>query len=157
MKIRNFLVLFVAVAVACLASLPVSADAAADRTRIEKILAAHDKLQPGLDEYMAAVATDIILMPNGGAVIEGKAAYLQHVKQFYASGTIQIRHELIEVYSYPEVVIARGRAVGSFTPHGGSTPSNFESKNVFIFRRAKNGNLEVWQIIFNDAPAPSRQ
>jgi hypothetical protein len=55
------------------------------------------------------------------------------------------------------VVIARGRAIGSFTPHGGSTASNFETKNVFIFRRVANGNLEVWQIIFNDAPAPSRQ
>ncbi len=157
MKTRNFLALLVAAAVACLASLPASADATADRTRIEKIFAAHDKLQAGLDEYMASVASDIILMPNGGAAIEGKAAYLQHVKGFYASGTIQIRHELIEVYSYPEVVIARGRAIGSFTPHGGSTASNFETKNVFIFRRAKNGSLEVWQIIFNDTPPPPRQ
>jgi ketosteroid isomerase-like protein len=146
-----------AAAVACLVSFPASADAASDRTRIEKIFAAHDKLQAGLDEYMASVADDIILMPDGGAVIEGKAAYLQHVKDFYASGTIQIRHELIEAYSYPDVVIARGRAIGSFTPHGGSTPSTFETRNVFIFRRAKNKNLEVWQIIFNDAPAPSRQ
>jgi ketosteroid isomerase-like protein len=157
LKTRNFLALLVAAAVACLASLPASADATADRTRIEKIFAAHDKLQAGLDEYMASVASDIILMPNGGAAIEGKAAYLQHVKGFYASGTIQIRHELIEVYSYPEVVIARGRAIGSFTPHGGSTASNFETKNVFIFRRAKNGSLEVWQIIFNDTPPPPRQ
>ena len=157
MKTRSFLALVAATAVACLAPLPANADAAADRARIEKILAAHDKLQAGLDEYMGFVASDIILMPNGGAAIEGKAAYLQHVKDFYASGEIQIRHELIEVYSYPEVVIARGRAVGSFTPHGGSTPSTFETKNVFIFRRAKNGNLEVWQIIFNAAPAPSSQ
>jgi ketosteroid isomerase-like protein len=157
LKTRNFLASFVAAAVACLASLSASADAAADRTRIEQILAAHDKLQPGLSEYMASVASDIILMPNGGAAIEGKPAYLQHVKDFYASGTIQIRHELIEAYSYPEVVIARGRALGKFTPHGGSTTSTFETKNMFIFRRLENGNLEVWQIIFNDAPAPSRQ
>jgi ketosteroid isomerase-like protein len=147
-----FLAMVVAVAVACLASWPASADTASDKARIERILAAHDRLQPGLDEYMASVAGDIILMPNGGAAIEGKPAYLQHVKDFYASGTIQIRHELIEVYSYPEVVIARGRAVGKFTPNGGSTTSAFETKNVFIFRRVANGNLEVWQIIFNDAP-----
>jgi ketosteroid isomerase-like protein len=157
LKTRNFLAAVVSVAVACLAASPASASAAADRARIEQIFAAHDKLQAGLDEYMASVASDIILMPNGGAAIEGKAAYLQHVKDFYASGKIQIRHELIEVYSYPEVVIARGRAVGKFTPHGGSTTSAFETKNVFIFRRLENGNLEVWQIIFNDAPAPSRQ
>ncbi len=131
-------------------------DSVTDKTRIERIFAAHDKLQPGLDEYMASVASDVILMPNGGAAIEGKAAYLQHVKDFYASGTIQIRHELIEVYSYSEVVIARGRAIGSFTPPGGSTTNTFETRNVFIFRRLASGNLEVSQIIFNNAP-PSRQ
>ncbi len=145
--------MFMATAFAALLSFNASADSATDKSRIERILAAHDRLQPGLDEYMAAVADDVILMPNGGAAIEGKAAYLQHVKDFYASGTIQIRHELIEVYSYPEVVIARGRAVGKYTPPGGGTASAFETKNLFVFRRLENGNLEVWQIIFNDAPA----
>src|SRR5687768_1939169 len=125
----------VATAFATLLSLNASATSATDRTRIEQILAAHDRLQAGLDEYMADVAHDVILMPNGGAAIEGKAAYLQHVKNFYASGTIQIRHELIEVYSYPEVVIARGRAVGKYTPPGGGAANAFETKNLFVFRR----------------------
>jgi ketosteroid isomerase-like protein len=144
--------MFVATVFAALLSLNASANSAIDRTRIEQIFAAHDRLQAGLDEYMAAVANDVILMPNGGAAIEGKAAYLQHVKDFYASGTIQIRHELIEVYSYPEVVIARGRAVGKYTPPGGGAANAFETRNLFVFRRLKDGNLEVWQIIFNDAP-----
>jgi ketosteroid isomerase-like protein len=145
----------VATAFATLLSLNASATSATDRTRIEQILAAHDRLQAGLYEYMADVAHDVILMPNGGAAIEGKAAYLQHVKDFYASGTIQIRHELIEVYSYPEVVIARGRAVGKYTPPGGGAANAFETKNLFVFRRRKDGNLEVWQIIFNDTPSAS--
>jgi ketosteroid isomerase-like protein len=102
---------------------------------------------------MASVAPDIILMPNGGAVIEGKAAYLQHVKDFYASGTIRIRHEVIEVHSFAEVVIVRGRAVGTYTPPGGGTTNAFETKNMFVFRRLADGRLEVWQIIFNDTPA----
>lgn len=147
------LVLFVAIA--ALGSLNARAGSAADKTRIEQIFAAHDRLQSGLDEYMRSVAADIILMPNGGAAIKGKAAYLQHVKDFYASGNIQIRHEVIEVYSYPEVVIARGRAVGKFTPPGGLTTNTFETKNLFVFRRLKDGNLEVWQIIFNDSPLSS--
>ena len=153
LKTRYLLAMVISVAIAALGSLNASAGSATDRTRIEQIFAAHDRLQPGLDEYMASVATDIILMPDGGAAIEGKAAYLQHVKEFYASGSIQIRHELIEVYSFPEVVIARGRAVGKFTPPGGSTTNAFETRNMFVFRRLKNGNLEVWQIIFNDSPS----
>ncbi len=150
------LAIFISTAIAALVSLTASADSTADRSRIEQILAAHDRLQPGLDQYMAAVASDVILMPNGAAAIEGKAAYLQHVKDFYASGAIQIRHELIEVYSFPEVVIARGRAVGKFTAPGATVTNSFETKNMFVFRRLGNGNLEVWQIIYNDAPATSR-
>lgn len=150
------LAIFISTAIAALVSLTASADSTADRSRIEQILAAHDRLQPGLDQYMAAVASDVILMPNGAAAIEGKAAYLQHVKDFYASGDIQIRHELIEVYSFPEVVIARGRAVGKFTAPGATVTNSFETKNMFVFRRLGNGNLEVWQIIYNDAPATSR-
>jgi ketosteroid isomerase-like protein len=143
-------------AFAALLSLNASADTATDRSRIERIFAAHDRLQAGLDEYMASVADDVILMPNGGASIEGKAAYLQHVKDFYASGTIQIRHELIAVHSYPEVVIATGRAVGTYTPPGGGAANAFETRNLFVFRRLENGNLAVWQIIFNAAPPSSR-
>jgi ketosteroid isomerase-like protein len=125
-----------------------------DKAAIQAIFATHDRLAPGLDEYMRAVADDIILMPNGGKVVEGKAAYRQHVLDFYGAGAIQIRHEVIEVYSYPELVIARGRAVGSFTPPGGAA-SSFETRNVFVFRRLANGTLSVWQIIYNDAPRGS--
>jgi ketosteroid isomerase-like protein len=152
-KTRHVFSMVLAALCALASSLPASADPATDKAQIERIFAAHDRLQAGLDEYMASVASDVILMPNGAAAIEGKAAYLQHVKDFYASGTIRIRHELIASYSYPDVVIARGRAVGTYTPPGGSTTNAFETKNVFIFRRRKDGTLEVWQIIFNDAPA----
>lgn len=124
-----------------------------DKARVEAILASHDRLQPGIEEYMSAVADDIILMPNRASAIEGKPAYRKHVEEFYASGTIRIRHEIIEVYSYPEVVIVRGRAVGSYTPPGGQTANTFETKNLFVFRRLASGELRVWQIIFNDAPA----
>jgi ketosteroid isomerase-like protein len=125
-----------------------------DRASIQAIFAAHDRLQPGLDEYMSSVADDIILMPNGGKVVEGKAAYRQYVMDFYSAGTIQIRHELIELFSYPDVVIVRGRAVGTFTPPGGAANA-FETHNLFVFRRLENGKLNVWQIIYNDAPKGS--
>ena len=125
-------------------------DISGDRARIQAIFAAHDKLAPGLDEYMSAVADDIVLMPNRGKLVEGKPAYRRHVEEFYAAGTLQIRHEVVEVHSYPEVVIARGRAVGTFTPPAG-TSNTFETRNLFVFRRAANGQLQVWQIIFNDA------
>ena len=124
-----------------------------DSARIRAIFAAHDRLQPGLEEYMSHVADDVILMPNGARAIEGKPAYRKHVEEFYSSGTIQIRHEVVEVYSFAEVVLVRGRAVGSFTAPGQQETNRFETKNVFVFRRSSNGELRVWQIIYNDSPA----
>jgi ketosteroid isomerase-like protein len=153
MQTRKVLALLLSALAATLAwSAPKDGAFPEDSQRIRAIFAAHDRLQPGLEEYMGHVADDLILMPNGGPLVEGKAAYLQHVKDFYAAGTIQIRHELVEAYSYPEVVIARGRAVGTFTPPGG-TASAFETRNMFVFRRLKDGSLKVWQIIFNNVPA----
>ncbi|HTU65281.1 MAG TPA: nuclear transport factor 2 family protein [Steroidobacteraceae bacterium] len=132
-----------------------AADFSGDRARVEAILALHDKLAPAIDDYMAAVADDLMLMPNGGPLVEGKAAYRKHVADFYASGTIHIRHEVLEVHSFAEVVIVRGRAVGSYTPPGGGATNTFETHNLFVFRREADGKLKVWQIIFNDAPKSS--
>jgi ketosteroid isomerase-like protein len=120
-----------------------------DRARVEVIFAAHDRQTPAIEEYMAAVADDVILMPQGAPALEGKAAYRRNVEEFYASGT-RIRHEVIAVYSYAEVVIVRGRAVGSFVADG--KPQAFETKNLFVFRRSPDGGLKVWQIIFNQNP-----
>jgi ketosteroid isomerase-like protein len=131
------------------------ADFAGDRAKVEAIFAAHDRLQPGFDEYMAAVADDILLIPNGGKTVEGKAAYRQHVQDFYASGSIQIRHEAIAIQSYRDVAIVQGRAVGTFTPTGGGASSSFETRNLFVFRRAAGGKLMVSHIIFNYPPPGS--
>ena len=130
-------------------------DNGADRERVKAILAAHDKLEPGIEEYFASVAEDVILMPNGAPAIEGKAAYRRHVEEFYASGKIQISHQVLEVYSFAEVVIVRGRAVGTYQAPGQQAINAFETKNVFVFRREPGDRLQVWQIIFNDSPRTS--
>jgi ketosteroid isomerase-like protein len=128
-------------------------DNAADTAQVKAILAAHDRLQPAIEEYFASVAEDMELLPNRGAAVEGKAAYRRHVEQFYASGDIHIRHEVVAVDSFAEVVIVRGRAVGTFAAPGQKDVNTFQTHNLFVFKRAPDGKLEVWRIIFNDAPA----
>lgn len=127
-------------------------DNATDRRQVQAILAAHDKLQPGIEQYFASVAEDVLLMPNGAASVEGKPAYRRHVEEFYASGDIHIRHEVLEVHSFAEVVIVRGRAVGTFAAPGQQAVQSFETRNLFVFKRAPGGKLQVWQIIFNYPP-----
>lgn len=56
------------------------------------------------------------------------------------------------VYSYAEVVIVRGRAVGTYAAPGQQVSQSFETRNLFVFRRIPGGKLQVWQIIFNHVP-----
>lgn len=129
-----------------------SADFSGDRQKVDAIFAAHDRMKTGLDDYFKSVADDIILMPNGGPLIEGKSAYRQHIVDLLAGGEMKIRHEAVAVYSYPEIVVVRGRATGSFVGNGQTNANLFETRNMFVFRRLGNGDLQVWQIIFNNIP-----
>jgi ketosteroid isomerase-like protein len=126
---------------------------AADRAQVQAILAAHDRLQPAIEEYFASVAEDVLLLPNGAAAVEGKAAYRRNVEAFYASaGNMRIRHDIVDLHAFSEVVIVRGRAVGTVEEPGQTPVTAFETKNLFVFRRTSAGKLQVWQIIFNDTP-----
>lgn len=130
-----------------------------DRQRAEAIFAAHDAFYASqnaaeIETYLKAVAEDIIVMPADERAVEGKDAYRAHLLKSLASGHLAIRHEVIQVSSFAEVVVVRGRAVGSFTPPASTTSFPFETKNVFLFRRLKSGDLQVWQVIFNRNPGP---
>lgn len=127
-------------------------DFSADRQKVDAIFAAHDRMKTGLDDYFKSVADDIILMPNGGPLVEGKSAYRKHIEDLLASGDMKIRHESVAVYSYPEIVVVRGRATGSFVGNGQTTTNLFETRNIFVLRRLGSGDLQVWQIIFNNIP-----
>ena len=104
-----------------------------------------------LDAYLGHVADDVILMPNNATVIEGKAAYRKHIEDSLPHGQLVLRHELIAIYPFQDLVVARGRAIGTFTARGETTAHPFETKNIFLFRRSADG-LKVWQIIFNHSP-----
>jgi ketosteroid isomerase-like protein len=159
MKQKLFVVIFTIFLVCGRASADQGGASHDDKEKVKAIFALHDiafngePKEASLNAYLNTVAEDIILMPHDGLVMEGKAVYGRHLREILDSGNMTIRHEVIEAYPYPEIVIVRGRAVGSFTPKGQNTSHTFETKNVFIFRRLKEGELKVWQIIFNHNPA----
>ncbi|MEM6337888.1 MAG: nuclear transport factor 2 family protein [Bacteroidota bacterium] len=127
-------------------------DPAGDKALIETIFAAADSQEPeGLDAYLAYMEEDVILMPHDHPAVEGKAAYKAHVESSWMAGDTEIRHELIDFDAFDEVVIARGRASGTFQPAGSMEVYPFETKNVFVFKRAAGG-LKVWRVIFNMNP-----
>ncbi len=123
-----------------------------DRASIEAIFDVFDEQMNDSDDYLKYLADDVILMAHNVPEIRGRAAYVKHIAENRSYGVTEIEHKLIELFSYEDVVIARGRAIGTFQAKGATDRSQFETKNVFIFRRAEGGGLKVWQIIFNMNP-----
>jgi hypothetical protein len=58
-------------------------------------------------------------------------------------------HEIVTLHSYPDLVLTTGRVMGVWHPVSGGKPTPFETNNMITFRRAPDGSLKVWQVIFN--------
>ncbi|MEM6784570.1 MAG: nuclear transport factor 2 family protein [Bacteroidota bacterium] len=130
---------------------PVDVDA--DRAEVERILALADRQdEAGLEAYLTHVAPDVVLMPHNQLLVEGREAYRAHVQTGWTYGQSTVTHEVLALDAYPDVVIARGRAVGTFVPTGGDAAMAFETKNLFVFERDREGRLTVQQVIFNMNP-----
>ena len=123
-----------------------------DIIQIKRMLSSIDKKQKGLEEHLNDVTDDFIHMPHDKRVVYGKQAYRQHILDGWDEGNAIMNHELIDAYSFPEIVIARGKVTGTWQPAGSKTKHPFETKNVFILKRLKNGKLKIWQIIYNMTP-----
>lgn len=128
-------------------------DLDSDKSQVLEIFSAADnQTAQGLVTYLENVDENIVLMPHNHPAVIGKSAYEQHIIQNWQGGTTMIKHELIEMTSFKDVVIARGRAIGTFRPNDSQDVFAFETKNMFVFKRDARGNLKVWQIIFNMQP-----
>lgn len=96
-------------------------------------------------------ADDVVHMAQGSRAITSLAE-LRRVLQEEAKATggrSRMKHELLTIHSYPDMVLTRGRVTGAWHPADGSAPSPFETNNIITFRREKDGSLKVWQVIFN--------
>jgi len=127
-------------------------DVSSDREKVEEIFNVFDMQMKGSDEYLKYLEDDVILMAHNVPEINGKEDYMEHIKENRSYGITEIEHKLIELYPYKELVIARGKAIGTFQANNSQDKMPFETKNMFVFRRLANGELSVWQTIFNMNP-----
>lgn len=125
-------------------------DSAADRVEVERILALADRQdEAGLEAYLEYVTPDVVLMPHNQPLVQGREAYRAHVQAGWTQGETTLIHEVLALDVHRDVVIARGRAIGTFRPDGAMEAFAFETKNLFIFQRDAEGQLRVSQVIFN--------
>lgn len=123
-----------------------------DKQQVLRIFESIDKQVAGFDEHWAAISDDIVYQAPGSATVEGKAAYKKQAIEFFTGGSLEIRHELVELESYSDVVIVRGRASGRFQPPGNTTIYPWKTRNLFVFRRADAGKLLISHITVTPAP-----
>ncbi len=123
-----------------------------DKQQVLRIFESIDKQVDGFQEHWAATADDIVYQAPGRPTVEGKEAYKKQAIEFFTGGSLEIRHELVALESYSDVVIVRGRASGRFQPPGGTIVHSWKTKNLFVFRRSDSGKLRISQITVTTEP-----
>lgn len=116
-----------------------------DTKKVKALLKSIDKDVSDTSVY----ANDVVHMAQGSRAITDKNELARILKAEASAGTLTMTHELITINSFPELVITQGRATGTFQPAGGGAASAFETNNVITFKRIKDGDLKIWQVIFN--------
>ena len=116
-----------------------------DTKKVKALLARIDKDVSDTSVY----ANDIVHMAQGSKAVTNKNELAKILKAEAAAGKLTMKHEVITINSFPEVVILRGKASGTFQAHGGGTSFPFETNNILTFKRMKDGGLKIWQVIFN--------
>lgn len=92
---------------------------------------------------------DVVHMAPGSRAITSRAELRRLLLEEAKGGRSDMVHEVLTLHSYPDMVMTRGRVTGTWYPAGGGAPVPFETNNMITFRRAKDGSLKVWQVIFN--------
>jgi ketosteroid isomerase-like protein len=92
---------------------------------------------------------DVVHMAQGSRAITSKAELHKVLAAEATYGRSQMKHELVTINSYPDMVLTQGRVKGEWHPADGAEPTPFETNNVITFRRLPDGSLKVWQVIFN--------
>ncbi|MEO6214892.1 MAG: hypothetical protein ABIO86_02585 [Sphingomonas sp.] len=92
---------------------------------------------------------DVVHMAQGSRAITNRAQLRRVLLEEATHGRSDMTHEVLTISSYPDIVLTRGRVTGTWHPADGGAPVPFETNNMITFRRAKDGSLKIWQVIFN--------
>lgn len=98
---------------------------------------------------MSVYADDIVHMAQGSRAITTKEELSKVLKAELTYGRSEMTHEIVTIQSYHDMVLTRGRVKGIYHPSNGEKGIPFETNNVIIFKRMKDGTLRVGQVIFN--------
>lgn len=120
-----------------------------DRKKVQAILNNIDDYTLDMDTKMSVYDDSIVHMGQGNRAITNKADLRKLLEADARGGHAEMKHEIVTLQSYNDIVITRGRVKGFYYPDNGGAAGQFETNNMIVFKRMKDGSLKVSQVIFN--------
>ncbi|MEM8969222.1 MAG: nuclear transport factor 2 family protein [Bacteroidota bacterium] len=122
-----------------------------DRAVVQAILSVLDDNDVSLEKKLEIWVDDLVHMAPGYPTNTDKDALRRHLEEQQTYGYADMTHEIIELDSYPDLVLMRGRVIGTFYPANQDAPVPFRTNNLFVFRRLEDNSLKIWKVIFNQS------
>mgnify|MGYP001800101630 CR=1 FL=1 len=117
-----------------------------DQAAVQAILSVLDDNDTRLDEKLEVWVDDLVHMAPGYPANTDKEALRHHLEEQQTYG-----YSDMELDSYPDLVLMRGRVIGTFYPASQDAPVPFRTNNLFVFRRLEDTSLKIWKVIFNQS------
>lgn len=120
-----------------------------DQKSVLAILRILDDHSISTEDKMEVWVDDLVHMAPNHTVITDKTSLIKHINNEKQYGNVDMKHEITEIHSFEKIVVMHGKVTGTFYPANKDTSNNFETKNLFVFRRMEDNSLKIWKVIFN--------
>ncbi len=121
------------------------------RTQIETILSVLDDNTISVEEQLEVYAQDVVHMAPDSEANLGKKALGKYLKTQRQYGEAKMKHKIIEMESFADIILMRGEVTGTFYSKSEAPPIDFITKNLFVFN-SKDGALKIKKVIYNTSP-----
>lgn len=121
------------------------------RKQIEAILSVLDNNGISVEEQLEVYAHDVVHMAPGSEINFGKASLRKYLIGQRLNGEVKMRHSIVEIEPFEDVVLMRGEVIGTFYPKDKAPSITFRTKNLFVFSQT-DGALKIKKVIYNNSP-----
>ncbi|MEO0570308.1 MAG: nuclear transport factor 2 family protein [Bacteroidota bacterium] len=120
------------------------------KNQIETILSIIDNNEIPVEEQLKVYTDDVVHMAPGNQVNIGIGALGKYLREQRQYGKSKMRHQIVEIETFNNVVLMRGEVTGTFYPKNGTPSVAFRTKNLFVF--STEGALKIKKVIYNSSP-----
>ena len=120
---------------------------------ITDILAVLDDAAIPVSEQLKVYDDEVVHMAPNSEVHVGKEALKRYLELQRTYGSVQMKHEVVEIEEAGDFILMRGQVTGSFFPKDASAAIPFKTKNLFVFGKVV-GSLKIKKVIYNATPIP---